>query len=105
MRIAGEPVEKYLQMDGISGTDYFWNETLLGNLFPFSTLTYVNPIASEIQSETYQPGLMPIYVKDIKYPENSEGPFRFVYGSPSFVNEDDILLGIFVYELNDNYIP
>jgi dolichyl-diphosphooligosaccharide--protein glycosyltransferase len=105
MRIAGEPVEKYLQMDGISGTDYFWNETLLGNLFPFSTLTYVNPIASEIQSETYQPGLMPIYVKDIKYTENSEGPFRFVYGSPSFVNEDDILLGIFVYELNDNYIP
>ena len=48
---------------------------------------------------------MPIYVKDIKYPTNGDGPFRFVHGSPSFVNEDGILLGIFVYEINDNYIP
>ena len=105
MRIAGEPVEKYLHEDGISGTDYFWNNTLLGNLFPFSTLAYIDPIVYELQSETYRPGLMPIYVKDIKYPTNGDGPFRLVHGSPSFINEDSILLGILVYEINDNYIP
>ena len=105
MRIGGEPVEKYLHSDGISGTDNFWNNTLLGKLFPFSVLAYVDPRASELQSETYRSGFTPIYVKDIKYPANGEGPFLFVHGSPSFVNEDKVLLGIFVYEINDNYIP
>jgi len=105
MRIAGEPVEKYLHPDGISGTDYFWNNTLLGKLFPFSTLAYIDPTGNELQSETYRPGFTPIYVKDIKYPTNGEEPFLFVHGSPSFVNKDEILLGIFVYEINDNYIP
>jgi dolichyl-diphosphooligosaccharide--protein glycosyltransferase len=105
MRIAGEPVEKYLHQDGLSGTDYFWDNTLLGKLFPFSPIVYVDPRSSELQSETYIPGFTPIYVKNIKYPTNGEGPFRFVYASPSFVNEDNILIGIFVYEINDNYTP
>ena len=43
MRIAEEPLEKYLHQDGSSGTDYFWNNTLLGKLFPFSTIVYVDP--------------------------------------------------------------
>ena len=105
MRIAQEPLEQYVHLDGSSGTDYFWNETLLGKLFPFSTLAYVNPNNPEQQSETFQPGLLPIYVKDIKYPINKEGPFRLVYGSPSFVNEDEILIGVLIYEINDNYLP
>ena len=105
MRIADEPLEKYLHQDGSSGTDYFWNNTLLGKLFPFSTLAYIDPINTELQSETFRPGFTPVYVKDIKYPTNGEKPFRFVHGSPSFVNEDQILLGIFIYEINDNYIP
>ncbi|MBA4454402.1 MAG: hypothetical protein H2B05_05605 [Nitrosopumilaceae archaeon] len=105
MRIAEEPLEKYLHQDGSSGTEYFWNNTLLGKLFPFSTLVYVDPNIGQLQSETYKPGYLPIYVKDIKYPSNEDGPFRYVYGSPSFVNEDQILLGVFIYEINDNYIP
>ena len=105
MRIAGEPVEKYLHQDGLSGTDYFWDNTLLGKLFPFSPIVYVDPRSSELQSETYIPGFTPIYVKHIKYPTNGDGPFRFAYASPSFVNEDNILIGIFVYEINDNYTP
>ncbi len=46
-----------------------------------------------------------MYGKDIKYPTNGDGPFRFVYGSPSFVNESRILIGVFVYEINDDYKP
>jgi dolichyl-diphosphooligosaccharide--protein glycosyltransferase len=38
MRIAEEPLTKYVHSDGISGTDYFWNETLLGQMFPFTPL-------------------------------------------------------------------
>jgi len=105
MRIAGEPRQKYLHPDGSSGTDYFWNDTLLGKLFPFSPLAYIDPRNSETQSQTWKPGLTPVYGKDIKYPTNGEGPFKLVHASPSFVNEGRVLLGVFIYEINDNYIP
>ena len=105
IKIAGEPLEKYVQLDGISGTDYFWNDTLLGKLFPFSTIAYVNPRDPQIQSETFRFGLTPIYEKDIKFPAEENGPFRFVHGSPSFENEEKILIGVFIYEINDNYVP
>jgi dolichyl-diphosphooligosaccharide--protein glycosyltransferase len=105
MRIAGEPIEKYVEADGMSGTDHFWDNTLLGKLFPFSTLSYVNPRNTDVQSETFQVGLTPVYGKHIKYPTDGDGPFRFVHASPSFTNENRILLGVFIYEVNDNYIP
>ncbi len=104
MRIAGEPTEKFILPDGLSGTEHFWENTLLGNLFPFSTLAYVD-LRTEFQSEIYLPGLTPVYFKDIKYSANDDGPFKLVHESPSFVNEDKILLGIFIYEINDNYLP
>jgi len=104
MRIAGVPLQKYVHPDGSSGTDYFWNDTLLGKLFPFSTLAYIDPRDTETQSQTWKPGLSPVYGKDIKYPTNGEGPFRLVHASPSFVNEGRVLLGVFIYEINDNYI-
>jgi dolichyl-diphosphooligosaccharide--protein glycosyltransferase len=105
MRIAGEPTGKYVHPDGMSGTDYFWNSTLLGKLFPFSPLSYVNPRDTSIQSDTYRVGLTPVYGKDIKFPSDKNGPFRLVHASPSFVNEDRILIGVFIYEVNDNYSP
>ena len=105
MRIAEEPIQKYVHQDGSSGTDYFWNDTLLGKLFPFSPLAYIDPRDTSTQSQTWKPGFTPVYGKDIKYPTNGEGPFRFVHGSPSFVNEDRVLLGVFIYEINDDYIP
>jgi dolichyl-diphosphooligosaccharide--protein glycosyltransferase len=105
LRIANEPIHKYVHPDGSSGTDYFWDDTLLGKLFPFSVLSYVDTRNTDLQSQTYKHGYTPVYGKNIKYPENGEGPFRFVHGSPSFVNEGRVLIGVFIYEVNDNYVP
>jgi len=105
MRIAGVPLQKYVHPDGSSGTDEFWNNTLLGKLFPFSTLAYIDSRNTETQSETWKPGFTAVYGKDIKYPTDGEGPFRLVHASPSFVNEGRVLLGVFIYEINHNYIP
>lgn len=105
MRIAGLPLNKYLHVDGSSGTDYFWNETLLGKMFPFSTLAYVNLVNSE-QSEFYKPGFTPLYVKDIKFPKDGNGPLKLVYASPSFdVERGGKMIAIFVYEVNKDYVP
>lgn len=106
MRIAGEPLSKYLYPDGKTATDYFWNETLLGHLFPFSTLGYVH-FESNMQVKGYLPGLSPVYVKDVKYPEDEpDGPFRLVYASSGYAEEKPgPMLGVFVYQINHDYLP
>ncbi|HEY4681153.1 MAG TPA: peptidylprolyl isomerase [Nitrosarchaeum sp.] len=105
MRIAGEPVSRYVEADGISGTDYFWQNTLLGKMFPFSPEIYVN-FASNLQSETYQLGFTALYTKDIKYPADSDGPLKLVYSSPSFARTTPgPISGVFIYEINKDYVP
>ena len=106
VRLAGEPLPKYLYPDNHNPTDYFWNETLLGYLFPFSTLGYVN-FESNIQSPFYVFGLDAVYLKDVKYPkDDADNPFRLVYASPGYTEEElGPMLGVFVYEINDDYVP
>ena len=105
MRIAEEPLEKYLYSDGISGTEYFWNNTLLGQMFPFTVIGYVDLQNPNIQSEVYIPGFTPIYVKDIKYQSDGNGPLRLVYSSPGYENEKTgPMIGVFVYEINRDYL-
>jgi len=104
MRIAGLDESKYLHSDGASGTDYFWNETLLGKMFPFTPLGYVNPNNLNQQSETYVDGMIPIYEKNIKYTFDGNGPLKLVYTSPSYVEEKvGPMIGVFIYEVNKNY--
>jgi dolichyl-diphosphooligosaccharide--protein glycosyltransferase len=105
IRIAGEPLAPYLYPDGISGTDYFWNETLLGQMIPFTPLAYVN-FQTNQQSVTYQSGFTPIYVKDIKYSSDTNGPLKLVYTSSSFNTEkNQPMLGVFIYQVNKDFIP
>ncbi|PBO84454.1 MAG: hypothetical protein COA77_09400 [Thaumarchaeota archaeon] len=105
IKIAGEPLSKYLHSDGTSGTDYFWNETLLGKMIPFTPLVYVN-LQTNQQSTVYQPGFTAVYVKDIKFPIDGDGPLRLVYSSPSFdVEKGKQMIGVFVYEINKDYGP
>lgn len=105
IRIAEEPLGKYLHADGLSGTDYFWNETLLGKMIPFTTLAYHN-FQTEQQSKTFVPGSTAIYVPEIKYPSDGDGPLKFVYASPSVTEaKHGPMIGIFVYEINKNYVP
>jgi dolichyl-diphosphooligosaccharide--protein glycosyltransferase len=104
MRIAGEPVSRYVEEDGLSGTDYFWQNTLLGKMFPFSPEIYVN-FASNLQSETYQPGFTALYTKDIKYSADGDGPLKLVYSSPSFARTTPgPISGVFIYEINKDYV-
>ncbi|MCV0399554.1 MAG: hypothetical protein K5785_06100 [Nitrosarchaeum sp.] len=105
MRIAEEPLSKYLHSDGFSGTDYFWNETLLGKMMPFTTIAYHN-FQNQQQSETFQPGFTPIFTKEIKYDTDGSGPLKLVYSSSSF-NEEKVgpMIGVFVYEVNIDYAP
>lgn len=104
MRIAGLDESKFLHADGLSGTDHFWNETLIGKMIPFSLLGYVNPSNPSEQSPTYVPGYIGIYEKDIKYPLDGKGPLSLVYASSSFTQDESTeMIGVFVYKVNKEY--
>jgi len=106
MRIAGFDESKFLHSNGSDGTDYFNNETLLGQMFPFSPLGYVNPNNFSEQYPTYVPGTVGVYGKDIKYPSDGDGPLRLVYASSGFVEEKiGPMIGVFIYEINKEYEP
>jgi len=75
-------------------------------MIPFSVLGYVNPNNFSQQSQTYVPGYMGIYGKDIKYPSDGDGPLRLVYASSGFVEEKPgPMIGVFIYEINKEYNP
>lgn len=105
MRIAGESVSKHTRSDGISGTDYYWSNTMLGRMMPFSPVLYLDPSTNN-QFTEYIDGTITIYTKNIKYPADGDGPLRLAYASPSFENDmDRIVFGILIYEVNQDYIP
>ncbi len=104
IRIAELPEEKYLESNSFTVNDNFWNETLLGKMIPFSTVTYYQP-ESGIESSLYQPGFIPLSIKEIKY-DAGDDPLKLVYASPSFSDEKIGPVNIvLVYEINKNYIP
>ena len=109
MRIGGFDEANYIEEDGFTPKPEFWNNTLIGKLFPFEPLYYASFGAqgpSEIQ-ETWQPGLVGLYAQNVKYPADggNDQPLHLVYTSPSFENEEGLMFGIFIYKVNHDYTP
>jgi len=106
VKIADLPLMDYLTTDLGSFTDKFWNETLLGKLIPFTPVLYIDPSNPERQSDTYKPGYIAIYVVDVKFTPNGQGPFQLVYTSPSFHdNKVGPQTGPIIYKINKEYSP
>ncbi|MGI0041887.1 MAG: peptidylprolyl isomerase, partial [Nitrosopumilaceae archaeon] len=103
MRIAGENQSQFLQNDGFTPTNYFWENTLLGKMFPFTPIAYVD-LNTNQQSQSYQPGYTAIYDKTIKY-ENNNDPLQLVYSSPTFNrNDTGVVSGVLIYQVNHSYV-
>jgi dolichyl-diphosphooligosaccharide--protein glycosyltransferase len=103
IRIAGMDTATFLEDDGFTPTTYFWQNTMLGHMFPFTPLTYYDP-NTHAQSQTYQSGYTAVYAKAIKYPENGNGPLRLVYSSSSLNRTDSgVFSGVLLYQINPNY--
>ena len=101
-KISEQRVSTYVQADGITPTEKFMKNTLLGKLIPFSIATYVDPNSS-INYNSYQNGLVPIYVEDLKF-VNIDDPFFLVYASPSFYSDEPGPFGsVLIYKINSNY--
>jgi dolichyl-diphosphooligosaccharide---protein glycosyltransferase len=109
MRIGGFDEASYVEEDGFTPKPEFWNNTLLGKLFPLEPLYYARFGAqgpAEVQ-ETWQPGLVGLYAQNVKYPADggNDQPLHLVYSSPSFENQEGIMFGVFIYKVNHDYTP
>jgi len=105
-KIAGLSVFDYYGPELTSYTDKFWDDTLFAKLIPFTPILYVDPVNPERQSETFKPGYTSIYVKDIKFPADGDGPFQLVYVPPSFeMDATGPLTGPLIYKINKEYNP
>lgn len=103
MRIAGTPVERYLYDDGLSPTPEFWDKTTLGKMIPFTTYAYID-LANQKQANTYVSGFTPVYIDDIKFPKDGNGPLKLAYMSSGFLRSDaGPINGVLIYEINKNY--
>ena len=103
MKIGGLDSSKFIQDDSFTPTDYFWKNTLLGQMFPFTPVTYYDPNTHN-ESPTYTTGYTAVYSKTIKYPSNGNGPLRLVYSSVSLNRTDSgIFSGVLVYQVNPDY--
>ena len=106
MKIADLRILDYYNRDLSGYTDKFWNETLLGKLIPFTPVLWVDPENAEMQSETFRPGYVAIYLKDVKFPTGGNGPFELIYVPPSFEKDTaGQLTGPLIYKINKDYNP
>jgi len=103
IRIAGEDSSKFLEADQFTPTSYFWQNTMLGHMFPFTPVTYYDP-NTHTESANYTLGYTAIYTKTIKYPENANGTLRLVYSSPTLdKKESGVFSGVLLYQVNPDY--
>ena len=101
-KIAGVEMNEYFYQDNFSGTNNFWSNTFLGKIIPYQLYGYANPQTNQFSTEFY-PGWIAIYTKQNKFLDNNE-PFHLVYSSSSYDSPiDNISIGVFVYEINDDY--
>ena len=113
MRIGGFDETRYIHRDGFTPTPAFWNNTLLGKLFPFEPASYVlfgqGGSIQNIRNTTqgWQQGFVGLYTQNIKYPADggNDQPLHLVYSSPSFNNDENIIFGVFIYKVNHDYVP
>ena len=95
---------KFLEVDGITPKEFFWQNTLLGKLIPFTPNGFMD-FNSGRRSQHYEEGYNLIYTKAIKYSSYENGPLTLVYSSPS-LNEkvQGTFMGVIVYKINHTYV-
>jgi dolichyl-diphosphooligosaccharide--protein glycosyltransferase len=102
-KTSSQSESEYFHDDRISTTDYFWNETLMGNLIPYTVIGYYDPDTRQTYAE-YGSGFIPISTVNVKY-FSDEQPFKLIYASPSFYDKSmKFVNSVFVYKINSNYI-
>ena len=103
MKIGGFDETKYLENDEFTPKPYFWDNTLLGKMMPFTFASYVEPQGNQLQftnATQYQNGFQSTYFYDMKYSADGQGPLRLAFMSSSLAQpQDGLFAGVIVYQI------
>jgi dolichyl-diphosphooligosaccharide--protein glycosyltransferase len=103
--ISNHQVSMLIEDDNITPTPLYMENSTLGMLTPFSIYTYVEPGTGRTFT-TYQNGLIPVYINDLKLNDSVNDPFYLVYASPSFYDQQPGPMStVLIYKINHDYIP
>lgn len=104
MRIGGFQESQFLEDDQFTPNNNFWQNTLLGQMFPFVPITYYDP-NTHTESQNYTAGYTAIYAKVVKYPSDGNGPLKLVYSSSSLNRTNSgVFSGVLIYQVNPDYV-
>ena len=104
-KISNHQVSKFIQSDNITPTKFYMENTTLGMLTPFTIFKYVEPGTGRT-FDTFQNGLIPVYISDLKLKDPENDPFYLVYASPSFYSQEPgIMSAVLIYKINHDYNP
>ena len=100
IRIGGLNEPDFLEMDEFTPKRYFWDNTLLGKMFPFDSGNFIDQQGNVVGGE-WEPGKTPIYSYNMKYPPNGTGPLRLAFASSSIREEAPVgtFTGVLIYEI------
>ena len=106
IRIGGLDENLFLEDDAFTPKPYFWENSLLGKMIPFSFAAFAEFSEQGLQfsnSTVYESGLRSIYTFDVKYPVDGPGPLRLAFMSSSLSEpQDGIFSAVIVYEIVDS---
>ena len=104
-KISGHQSSKFIHDDNITPTQYFMENSTLGQMIPYSIIKYVEPNTGRT-FDNYQRGLIPVYVNDLKFKDPASDPFVLVYASPSYYSQQPGTMNlILIYKINPDYQP
>ena len=104
-KISNHQLSKYIESDNITPTKFYMENTTLGMLTPFTIFKYVEPNTGRT-FDTFQNGLIPVYIHDLKFKDPETDPFYLVYASPSFYSQDTgPMSAVLIYKINHDYNP
>tara|TARA_B100000029_G_scaffold489823_1_gene548001 strand:+ start:493 stop:2847 length:2355 start_codon:yes stop_codon:yes gene_type:complete len=102
-KISGHQVSKFIQDDNITPTDYFMENSTLGQLMPYSIVKYVQPNTGKTFDEYYS-GFIPVYVNNLKFSDPENDPYILVYASPSYYSQQPGKMStVLIYKINPDY--
>ena len=101
--ISNHQVSRFIQEDSMTPTPFFMENSTLGNLIPYSIVTYVDLDTGKTY-DNYRPNRAAVYEVDIKLIDPDNDPFYLVYASPSFYdNSPGPFQTVLIYKINPNY--
>jgi len=98
IRIGGLNITQFLYDDEFTPKPYFWENTILGKMWPFELWQFVDR-SGRLQGTEYKPGYIALYTKQLKYAEE-DGLLKLVFKSSSLDSPGEgVFAAVLVYKV------